>query len=146
MVDEFGRGASRVTRCHREDGGLWVPYIAPAKHHCGPRDPRRRCTPLCGPLIAGEGPVKPVAGSQRTDPSTARKGNTQVASVTCLVPTGASCGWWRYEQAGKGSADRVLSRGGVPTVLLKASNSGDCFLTVAWQVVSASSTAIVGPL
>ena len=32
--------------------------------------------PLCGPLVAGEGSVKLVAGSQRTGPSTARKGNT----------------------------------------------------------------------
>ena len=32
--------------------------------------------PLCGPLVAGEGSVKLVAGSQRTGPLTARKGNT----------------------------------------------------------------------
>ena len=79
--------------------------------------------------------MKPIAGSQHTDPLTARKGNPQVASVACLVPTGASCGWWRYEQAGKGSADGVSSRSGGPTVLLKVSDLGDCFLIVAWQIV-----------
>ena len=31
--------------------------------------------PLCRPLVAGEGSVKLVAGSQRTGPSTAHKGN-----------------------------------------------------------------------
>jgi hypothetical protein len=53
-----------------------------------PKAPGEDVPLLCGPLIAGEGPVKPVAGSQRTGPSTARKGNPQVASVACLVPTG----------------------------------------------------------
>ena len=92
-VYEFGRGTSRVTHCHPEDVGLWVTYIVPAKHHCWTESPWRRYTPLCRPLIAGEGTVKPIAGSQRTDPSTTRKGNPQVASITCLVPMGASCSW-----------------------------------------------------
>lgn len=43
---------------------------------------------LCGPLVAGEGSVKPVARSPRTGPLTARKGNPQAASVACLVPMG----------------------------------------------------------
>src|SRR6266702_5852644 len=34
---------------------------------------------------AGEGPVKPVAGSKHIGPSMACKGNPQVAPVTCLV-------------------------------------------------------------
>ena len=90
--------------------------------------------------------MKSVAGSQCTGPSTTHKGNPQVAFIAYLMPMGASCGWWSYEQTGKGSANRVSSRGGGPTVLLKVSDSGDCFLTVAWHIGSASSTALVGPL
>ena len=53
------------------------------------RKPQGEDVPLlCGPLVAGEGFVKPIAGSQRTGPSTAHKSNPQVASVACLVPTG----------------------------------------------------------
>ena len=60
----------------------------PPSTTAGSKAPGEDVPPLCGPLIAREGHVKPVAGSQRTGPSTARKVNPQVASVACLVPTG----------------------------------------------------------
>ncbi|KAF8258743.1 hypothetical protein EI94DRAFT_1707713 [Lactarius quietus] len=37
-------------------------------------------------LLAGEGPLRPVAGPPRSGPSTAFNGNPQVAAITCLVP------------------------------------------------------------
>ena len=111
----------------------------PTKHHCWIEPPPSKDVPLlCGPLIAGEGPMKSVAGSQHTGPSTTHKGNPQVASITCLVPMGDWSLLWlveqSYEQAGKGSANRVSSRGSRPMVLLKVSDSGDCFLTVGEKV------------
>ncbi|KAH9014643.1 hypothetical protein EDB84DRAFT_1443762 [Lactarius hengduanensis] len=54
----------------------------------------------------------------------------------CLPSAGrrseSSCAWWSgpYEQAGKGSANGVSSRGSGPMVPLKLSDSGDGFLTV----------------
>ncbi|KAF8259534.1 hypothetical protein EI94DRAFT_1813190 [Lactarius quietus] len=36
-------------------------------------------------LLAREGPLRPVAGSPRSGPSTARMGNPQVAAIVCLV-------------------------------------------------------------
>ena len=113
----------------------------PTKHHCWiepPPPPSEDVPLLCGPLIAGEGPMKSVAGSQHTGPLTARKGNPQVASIICLVPMGDQSLLrlveQSYEQAGKGSANGVLSRGSGPKVLLKVSDSGDCFLTVGEKV------------
>ena len=53
-----------------------------------PKAPGEDVPPLYGSLVAREGSVKPVAGSQCTGPSTAHKGNFQVASVACLVPMG----------------------------------------------------------
>lgn len=53
------------------------------------KPPAKMCPRYAGLLpTAGEGPVKPVAGSERIGPSTARKGNPQVAPVACLVPAG----------------------------------------------------------
>ena len=57
----------------------------PPSTTAGSKASREDVPPLCRPLIAREGHVKPVAGSQRTGPSTARKVNPQVASVACLV-------------------------------------------------------------
>ena len=47
----------------------------PPSTTAGPKAPGEDVPPLCGPFTAGEGPVKPVAGSERIGPSTARKGN-----------------------------------------------------------------------
>ena len=64
-----------------------------------PKAPSKDVPLLYGSLVAGEGTVKPVAGSQCTGPSTAHKGNFQVASVACLVPKWDLSLLWLVEQS-----------------------------------------------
>ncbi len=53
------------------------------------KPPAKMCPRYVGLLpTTGEGPMKPVAGSERIGLSMARKGNPQVAPVACLVPAG----------------------------------------------------------
>ncbi|KAF8263266.1 hypothetical protein EI94DRAFT_1704129 [Lactarius quietus] len=49
--------------------------------------PAKMCPCYVG-LLAGEGPLRPVAGPPHSGPSTAFNGNPQVASIACLVLVG----------------------------------------------------------
>ncbi|KAF8267702.1 hypothetical protein EI94DRAFT_1801345 [Lactarius quietus] len=47
--------------------------------------PAKMCPHYAG-CLAGEGPLRPVAGPPHSGPSTAFNGNPQVAAIACLVP------------------------------------------------------------
>ncbi|KAF8259281.1 hypothetical protein EI94DRAFT_1905864 [Lactarius quietus] len=68
-------------------------------------------------LLAGEGPLRPVAGSPCSGPSTACMGSPHVATIVCLGPVVDP------NPDADGGVVHMSSRGNGPTVELKVSNS-----------------------